>query len=392
MNFGTIALSYISSLIANAVVLLGGVSLYMWVEKEAENQFVVKHRNLILCSLGIALLLLAYMEAQSNNLMSSHLTGFHWTYLNLVIVALYNLILRLHIKTQLAITLIFTVLWGLSSILGHQISSITVEQTVRLMIVEVIVYIFAERIQSNKWLYLGAFLIFSAVALSMGSMLYSGQTSMAWVRQLVALAVLELVVYLYTRALRLQNEKMARFKHQAEYDGLTGVATFTVFNHDLQQLYNQFKGDGKAYAMYAMDVDHFKRINDTYGHVAGNEVLKSIAHQISEIVENSEFPGRLYRTGGEEFTVIVSDIQPDLTRAEKISRQIQNEVRKLKFDFKGQAIGVTISIGEDIAVESDANYLDLYKRADQFLYTSKHNGRNAITLRGETLSREVGLE
>lgn len=76
--------------------------------------------------------------------------------------------------------------------------------------------------------------------------------------------------------------------------------------------------------------------------------------------------------------------------AETISRSIQRGISELRFTFKGEAVSVTISIGEERVSPSDANYLDIYKRADQYLYASKHNGRNAITLRGRTLDQGTG--
>lgn len=390
MPFTTIALSYVSSLIANAVVLLGCVSLFMWIERETDTPVIVRHRQLFLCLLGIGLLLLAYLEAQANNVMSTHLTGFHWTYLNLVIVALYNLMLRIKIPAQMIISLVFTIFWGLNSLITGGASSKTVIQTGALLLVEVIICLFAKQIESHWWSYGVGFIVFSWVALQMGSMLYVGQTPGAWTRQIVALIVLEAVVVGYADILRYQDTKLKDFKHQAEFDALTGAATFGVFNTHLQELYGNFRQTGETYAMFAMDVDHFKRINDTYGHVAGNEVLRTIAHTINEVVKEFKFTGRLYRTGGEEFTIIIENIKSDPEMAETISRSIQRGISELRFTFKGEAVSVTISIGEERVSPSDANYLDIYKRADQYLYASKHNGRNAITLRGRTLDQGTG--
>lgn len=383
MSTGVIALSYISSLIVNAVVLLGCVSLFMWIERESENEFIKQHRYFLLCSLGIAYLALAYMEAQANNLLSRNLTGFHWTYLNMVIVGLFNLILRLRIKPQLVITLLFTMVWGISGMMTSAVSPISVEQTVGLMVVECLIYGFAKQIVARSWLYVITFIVFSFFGLSMGSMLYKGQTAGAWARQILALVVLEGVIILYARLLGKQNERIREFKHRAEFDGLTGCKTFGVFNTDLQDAYQHFTQTRKVYAMYAMDLDHFKQINDTYGHVAGNEVLKTVAHKIKGLVDNLDYPAALYRTGGEEFTMLMYEVNPDEARNEAISKMIQAEVAQLNFVFDKRQVKITISLGEDIVTANDANYLDLYKRADHFLYTSKHRGRNTITLHGQ---------
>jgi len=108
-------------------------------------------------------------------------------------------------------------------------------------------------------------------------------------------------------------------------------------------------------------------------------------------VSNLEFRARIYRTGGEEFTVILRDIQDDSERAEAISRELQQAVAQLRLEFDAQ-LRITLSLGEERVSETDANYLEAYKRADQYLYTSKYNGRNAITLRGRTLERLAATE
>ncbi|KRM77707.1 diguanylate cyclase phosphodiesterase domain-containing protein [Secundilactobacillus collinoides DSM 20515 = JCM 1123] len=389
VNFILVTISYLSSLIANVIVLLGAVSLFTWLEKETERNFIARHRNLVLCAMGISFIVLAYGEAWTNGHSSSNLIGFHWTYLNVVIVAVYNLLLRVKTKWILALTLVLTAAWMLATRPLAVVTAGMYAKLVFVMVLECGVYRFADQIQKTAAMYFVDFTIFSAGCLWLGPNLYTQQSLDAWARQIIALVVLEFAVFWYGRTLYRQNIKLEQFRHDAEFDDLTGVHSFGVFNRDLLRLFNTFKTDQQAYSLYALDVDHFKHINDTYGHLAGNEVLKAISHEIDCVVTHVEYQTRLYRTGGEEFTVILQAIKPDAKRAEEISREIQRAINQLRFTFDGQDVRVTISLGAANVLPDDANYLDSYKRADQFLYTSKRSGRNAITLRGRTLARDV---
>lgn len=388
-NFMVVSISYLSSLIANIIVLFGAVSLFTWLEKETERTFIAQHRNLVLTAMGLSFVVLAYGEAWTNGHITQNLIGYHWTYLNLVIVALYNQLLRVKTKWLLAAALALSAAWVLATRPLALVSTQMVAKLLLVMVIECIVFRFADRIQKTAQMYFVDFTLFAAACLWLGPNLYGQQSGNAWLRQLVALFILEFTVFWYGRTLYHQNAKLERFRHEAEFDDLTGVHSFGVFNRDLVRLFNDYRSDQREYSLYALDVDHFKRINDTYGHLAGNEVLTAIAREINCVVSHVNYHTRLYRTGGEEFTVILLDITSDEKQAEIISREIQRAIGQLQFNFDGHEVHVTISLGAANVLPDDANYLDIYKRADQFLYTSKRNGRNAITLRGRTLARDV---
>ncbi|KRM12838.1 GGDEF domain-containing protein [Paucilactobacillus suebicus] len=389
MSFGIVFISYTSSLIANVIVLLGAVSLFTWLEQELNHKFIQKYKNLILCTLGFMFLIFVYMESWGNGHSSNMPIGFHWTYLNVIIVALFNLMIRVKTWWQIVISVLLTIIWASSS--GSSvISGAFIAKVLLLLVVEILVYVLAANIERNTLSYFISFTVTACSILAVATSMYHGQDNLSWLRQIFALLLLELAVYGYTKILRHQNMMFLKFKHQAEYDDLTGVHSFGVFNHDLGKLFKDFKEHDTLYAMYALDVDRFKSINDTYGHVAGNEVLKTIAHQIDVLVSQLEYRAKLYRTGGEEFTIILFDIKQNDLRAEEISREISVAVSRLRFNFDDHEVKVTVSIGEERASEDDSNYLDIYKRADQFLYASKHSGRDAITIRGRTLDKEVG--
>ena len=116
-------------------------------------------------------------------------------------------------------------------------------------------------------------------------------------------------------------------------------------------------------------------------------MLETVADHLTEALGAVGYPNALYRTGGEEFSIILHDIKDSLKEAERITRQLLKSLSLLRFTSPAGEFHVTVSIGEDLVLPSDENFLDVYERADQYLYQSKHNGRNAITLRGKTLTR-----
>lgn len=385
MNLLGVTLSYVSSLFANAIILLGSVSIFTWFDRQTDKHFILKHKSVILTLLGVIFVLFVHGEAWSNVNLSQNLIGLHWTYLNVEIVALFNLTLRIRSVWQIVSTVALTMLWSLSNMHVFNWSALLLLGS--LVVIEILTFYYANIICNHGFLYVASFVLNAGFVFLITTNIYGQQDWLSWIRQITALVILDLVVFTYSRMLRSQTSLLNLFKHQAQFDDLTSVRKLGVFNDDLEQLYNLYQDTGKMYAIYAIDIDHFKKINDNYGHIAGNQVLKRVAQRLDQIVKNVGYRARLYRTGGEEFTVILLDIAEDASRAEMISRRMQREVGQLSFEFDQLKVSVTISIGEECVNASDSNYLDAYKRADQFLYTSKNNGRNAITLRGRTLER-----
>ncbi len=131
-----------------------------------------------------------------------------------------------------------------------------------------------------------------------------------------------------------------------------------------------------------LDIDHFKLINDKYGHLAGNQILTEVASRLKQVLLQYSDNYQLYRTGGEEFTLVF----PDSSSAEVLPILIHawRAVRSSEFVYDKDKINITVSLGLTELVDDDKSPDDLYKRADNSLYTSKKHGRDAITVDGET--------
>ena len=122
-----------------------------------------------------------------------------------------------------------------------------------------------------------------------------------------------------------------------------------------------------------LDIDHFKKINDVHGHLAGDHVLKEVARLIQQRIRRDEV---LARYGGEEFAVILPETTLEGARA--LAEGLRERIDQSRFVFQGEVIHVSMSIGVAILQDSDRTSMDLIKRADEKLYEAKRGGRNRV--------------
>jgi diguanylate cyclase (GGDEF)-like protein/PAS domain S-box-containing protein len=160
------------------------------------------------------------------------------------------------------------------------------------------------------------------------------------------------------------------FKEKAVKDSLTNLHNHEYILEILEREVEQQKQSQKGLAVMMLDIDHFKRVNDTYGHQKGDQVLTRISEIIQSCLRNSDFAGRY---GGEEFMIILSGvmgISSAIEVAERIKECISNCV------FENNELHVTISIG--LACYQGESTKELVGIADKLLYQAKGNGRNRI--------------
>jgi diguanylate cyclase (GGDEF)-like protein len=157
-------------------------------------------------------------------------------------------------------------------------------------------------------------------------------------------------------------------------DALTQVFNRRYFNEALQREFNRSRRYRRALSLIAFDIDHFKRVNDTYGHLAGDNLLRQIASAVKPRLRREDV---FARTGGEEFGVLLPEVGLDgaRTTADKIRRII--EVTPLKHER--EMIACTVSLGLAALGADETAPEELYKRADERLYEAKQGGRNRIS-------------
>jgi diguanylate cyclase (GGDEF)-like protein len=126
-------------------------------------------------------------------------------------------------------------------------------------------------------------------------------------------------------------------------------------------------------AFIMFDIDHFKKINDFHGHLAGDFVLKELARIVQSRIRRDEV---FARYGGEEFAIVLPETNLEGARA--LAEGLREKVESSKFVFQNETIRVTISIGVATLTDQDRASMDLIKHADQKLYDAKRGGRNRV--------------
>jgi len=156
-------------------------------------------------------------------------------------------------------------------------------------------------------------------------------------------------------------------------DGLTQVHNKRYLYEALERELIRGRRHSRHLAVLMFDIDHFKRINDLHGHLAGDFVLKELARIVQSRIRRDEV---FARYGGEEFCIILPETMLDGTveLGERLRQQIQDHT----FVFQQDKIKVTISIGCAVLTEEDRNAGELLKRADERLYQAKNSGRNRV--------------
>lgn len=166
----------------------------------------------------------------------------------------------------------------------------------------------------------------------------------------------------------------AELVEMATTDFLTGLLNRRNFLSTMENELNRLKRfDIPRAAVLMLDLDHFKRVNDTHGHAAGDAVLKHFAGLIHAQLRKVDRGGRL---GGEEFAILL--LGAELDAAQVFAERLRKTVADTPLDFAGRSIGVTVSIGIAMLSPDDAGPDAAINRADQALYNAKHSGRNRV--------------
>jgi diguanylate cyclase len=180
---------------------------------------------------------------------------------------------------------------------------------------------------------------------------------------------------LYTQyRMQEQAEEVYVARREARTDVLTSVANRKAFDEKLHLYLGNHQREGTAFVLVLIDLDHFKRINDSHGHQAGDRVLEMVGETLKEHVRDGDFVARL---GGDEFAVLLphTELEVGHTVAERIRERVaeQSSLRTQQGDHV--AVGVSVGVA---AVRPGDNTESIFHRADEAMYKSKHLGRNQV--------------
>jgi two-component system, cell cycle response regulator len=170
-----------------------------------------------------------------------------------------------------------------------------------------------------------------------------------------------------------QNQKY----REANLDTLTGLYNKRYFNDVISREFSFSRRNKNSFSLLMIDVDYFKKVNDSYGHLVGDHVLTQIGEVLKKGLRHENISCRY---GGEEFAIILRNTGP--IAAQNVAERIRSSIEKLQFEYANQPFSITVSIG--IATYEHGNFEtfeEVIRFADELLYESKLNGRNRVTLK-----------
>jgi diguanylate cyclase (GGDEF)-like protein len=170
------------------------------------------------------------------------------------------------------------------------------------------------------------------------------------------------------------NTNQQELQRMAHNDPLTGLPNRRLFFDRLNHAISNAERSGKSVGLLYVDIDHFKEINDSHGHAAGDEVLGNVAHLLGSVIRSGDTVARL---GGDEFVILINEVESSATLmgiAQKLLVLLQN---RLLID--GKSLQVSASLGISLYPQDGSDAETLLQNADRAMYRSKRSGRNTIT-------------
>jgi diguanylate cyclase (GGDEF)-like protein len=182
------------------------------------------------------------------------------------------------------------------------------------------------------------------------------------------------------RVMEAQSRRLAETTRQNKvlqervvHDPLTGLANRTLFDRVLERELERMRERGGVVSVLELDIDHFKRVNDTYGHPVGDLVLRQLADVMHSCLRRADLPARV---GGEEFAVVLTQGEG---HPESVANKLRQAVERESFGEPGDPLRISVSVGCAVAKPMEEPAA-LFKRADLALYEAKHLGRNRVAL------------
>lgn len=232
-------------------------------------------------------------------------------------------------------------------------------------------------IHQKNWHLLLALIMISVIFWSFDMVSYGyplGQT----IGVTIAFIVVMLVAYAYDHLLRFRKQQTHELVYDTQHDALTGSRSLKKFTSDFSRYHRlTLKSQLPAVHLVMIDIDHFKQINDTYGHLTGNEVLKAFVQNCEGYLDTIQFPCTLYRTGGEEFSIIIAGGATE-RETQQIVAGYRMQLKQFFVKTPTTNIQITVSVGITKITAEDAENKAIIARADANLYQAKRTGRDRV--------------
>lgn len=216
------------------------------------------------------------------------------------------------------------------------------------------------------------------IAVSLGSFDFTPEHFLETISFRMGLSMLVLGPLAVAGSHMARTELMRKLRHAVNHDFLTDALARGAFLKQGQSMLERCQQDGQPFAVFMLDLDHFKQVNDHFGHAGGDQLLRSFSQMLTRVLRMQDIVGRM---GGEEFAVVLPQV--DSAAALKIAERINQATRELRVPAGDQAISATVSIGLiHLSHRGSAPRLDmLLQQADQALYEAKASGRDCVEAR-----------
>lgn len=229
-------------------------------------------------------------------------------------------------------------------------------------------YLWSQKLKSPLFFYLGTGTFFGALLWYFMKLKFDFSWT-TYVQELSYLVIFELLLYSYVRMLFRDDRLKARLAEVASHDALTKALNYSAYETEIKYLFKNSKDNNLSFSMVMFDIDHFKRVNDTYGHLAGDRVLQHTVDVVQTVLNANDSSVKLYRTGGEEFNVLFPNY--DLEGTQAIVEEIFTALNHLKVETDEKEIEISVSMGVSQISNKDVTPNDFYKRFDNNFITLK---------------------
>lgn len=184
------------------------------------------------------------------------------------------------------------------------------------------------------------------------------------------------VIFKFLEKGNIESMTNAAMYERAQKDALTGAHSKGALLEKGPEAFKRAEVLNEELSLVTFDIDHFKKINDNYGHPGGDYILKELCRiVITKLIRSNDF---FARYGGEEFVLLLSGSSSKT--AGEVAERIRHTIETHEFLWEGGRIGVTVSVGVATKLPTETEWTQLYERADKALYQSKQNGRNRSTI------------
>lgn len=367
---------HVSPIITSVFFILGVFTLYQvlfnWLKTVLDERKIKFDEDVINSWFGVIYMLIFIFSLQSTIVGKSS----SWEFMNFIVIALifcaYFLNIRIPYYWFIPIILVYMVFNGSIGYWESWCHAASVMFTYWS-------FNYIKRLHTDKYL----FLRYMLVGISWGAIMWFfvaikfSLSRSVFIQEWIYLIIFEILLYSYVRMLLRESSLKVHLFEFANHDALTKAQNYGAYNSEIKYLFSNSQKNNLNLSMTMFDIDHFKKINDTYGHLAGDEVLKQVVSTAQSVIDANDSQVLLYRTGGEEFNILFPGY--DLQSTKPLVQKIFSALNNMTVDFEDKKIKVTVSMGVSAVSKRDDEPADFYDRVDINLYYSKKHGRMRIT-------------